>query len=141
MSKTVLTYGTFDVFHVGHVRLLRRAAMLGSKLIVACSTDEFNLAKGKRSEIPYEFRKEILESCRYVSQVIPERNWEQKRTDVVEYGVDIFVMGDDWAGKFDDLKDLCEVVYLPRTENVSSTEIKDSIKFGVPTADAQYKSS
>lgn len=132
MSKTVLTYGTFDVFHVGHVRLLRRAAELGTSLIVGCSTDEFNLTKGKKSEIPYQYRKEILESCRYVSKVIPETCWEQKRRDVADLGVGVFVMGDDWRGKFDDLADLCEVVYLPRTENVSSSEIKENIKFGGP---------
>ena len=143
MSRTVITYGTFDVFHVGHVRLLRRAASLGTRLIVGCSTDEFNLKKGKASEIPYQYRREILESCRYADQVIPETCWEQKREDIVRLGVDVFVMGSDWQGRFDTLKDLCEVVYLPRTENVSSSEIKENIRFGAPgdTGSQLYKSN
>ncbi len=126
--NVVLTYGTFDLFHVGHLRLLRRLSDLGDKLIVACSTDEFNLGKGKVTAIPFEHRVEVLEGCRYVDQVIPERTWEQKRDDVQTYGVDLFAIGDDWAGKFDFLGDLCDVLYLPRTENVSTTELKDLIQ-------------
>ncbi|WP_425045281.1 adenylyltransferase/cytidyltransferase family protein [Primorskyibacter sp. S87] len=125
---TIITYGTFDLFHVGHVRLLRRLADLGSKLIVACSTDEFNTLKGKTTAIPYAHRVEVLESCRYVDQVIPENTWEQKREDIVRFDADLFAMGDDWEGKFDDLRDLCDVLYLPRTENVSTTELKQLIQ-------------
>lgn len=128
-SETVLlTYGTFDLFHVGHLRLLKRLSALGNKLIVGCSTDEFNEAKGKTTAIPYAHRVEILEACRYVDQVIPEDNWAQKRDDVQRYGVSLFAMGDDWAGKFDDLRDLCDVLYLPRTENISTTELKALIQ-------------
>ncbi|MGB5863989.1 MAG: adenylyltransferase/cytidyltransferase family protein [Sulfitobacter sp.] len=126
--KVILTYGTYDLFHVGHLRLLKRLASLGDRLIVACSTDEFNLGKGKVTAIPYEHRVEILESCRYVDLVIPENTWDQKRGDVQEHGVDLFAMGDDWAGKFDFLGDLCDVLYLPRTENVSTTELKALIQ-------------
>ena len=126
--KVILTYGTFDLFHVGHLRLLRRLADLGDKLIVACSTDEFNMGKGKATAIPFEHRVEILEGCRYVDQVIPERTWDQKRDDVQEHNVDLFAMGDDWAGKFDFLGDLCDVLYLPRTENISTTELKTLIQ-------------
>nr|WP_082181993.1 adenylyltransferase/cytidyltransferase family protein [Aestuariivita boseongensis] len=125
---TILTYGTFDLFHVGHVRLLRRLADLGDRLIVACSTDEFNAIKGKQTAIPFKHRVEVLEACRYVDLVISEETWEQKRDDIVKYNVDLFAMGDDWAGKFDDLRDLCDVLYLPRTENVSTTELKELIQ-------------
>ena len=125
--KTVLTYGTFDLFHRGHVRILKRLSQLGDKLIVGLSTDEFNAGKGKRSLFSYEERKEILESCRYVDKVIPESDWAQKKLDVVKYNVDIFGMGSDWAGKYDELKDLCEVVYLDRTEDISTTDIKQSL--------------
>lgn len=126
--KVILTYGTYDLFHVGHLRLLRRLADLGDKLIVACSTDEFNAEKGKATAIPFEHRVEVLEGCRYVDQVIPERTWDQKREDVTRYDVDLFAMGDDWAGKFDFLGDLCDVLYLPRTENISTTELKALIQ-------------
>jgi glycerol-3-phosphate cytidylyltransferase len=125
---TILTYGTFDLFHVGHLRLLRRLSALGDRLIVGCSTDEFNKSKGKITAVPYDHRAEILEGCRYVDAVFPEDNWDQKRTDVVDHGVDLFAMGDDWAGKFDFLGDLCNVLYLPRTENISTTELKDLIQ-------------
>lgn len=125
--KTVITYGTFDLFHLGHVRLLHRLSNLGDRLVVACSTDEFNATKGKRCIMPFEHRLEILEACRYVDKVIPERNWEQKREDIVKQKADIFCMGDDWTGKFDDLKDLCEVVYLPRTEDISTTDLRRSV--------------
>ena len=109
--KTVLTYGTFDLFHVGHVRLLKRISEFGDKLIIACSTDEFNVIKGKRSIFTYAERAEILMACRYVDQVIPEENWDQKITDVQKYNIDVFAMGDDWAGKFDFLQDITQVVY------------------------------
>jgi glycerol-3-phosphate cytidylyltransferase len=122
--KTVITYGTFDLFHIGHVNLLRRLRELGDRLVVGCSTDEFNALKGKRTVMPYAHRTEILKSIRYVDDVFPEDNWEQKRTDIVREKADIFAMGNDWVGKFDDLSDLCEVVYLPRTREVSTTDIR-----------------
>ena len=126
--RTVITYGTFDLLHYGHVRLLRRARALGDRLIVALSTDEFNASKGKTSYFPYELRKEMLEAVRYVDQVIPETDWEQKVDDIKGLGVDVFVMGDDWQGKFDYLSSTgCEVVYLARTPDISTTEIKKSL--------------
>ncbi len=125
MPKTVITYGTFDLFHVGHLRLLKRAKSLGDKLIVGVSTDEFNLAKGKISLIPYEHRVEIISSIKYVDKVIPEKCWEQKIDDIKKYNVDIFVIGDDWKGKFDHLKEYCDVVYLKRTDGVSSKYYKE----------------
>ena len=121
---TVITYGTFDLFHIGHVNLLRRLRELGDRLVVGCSTDEFNLLKGKQSAMPYDHRAGILRSIRYVDDVFPEDSWEQKREDIVREGARIFAMGDDWVGKFDDLGDICEVVYLPRTRDVSTTEIR-----------------
>jgi len=123
-NKTVLTYGTFDLLHYGHIEILKRAKALGTKLIVAASSDEFNQLKGKQSILPFQKRKELLESIEYVDMVIPEDNWEQKIKDVQEYKVDIFVMGDDWKGKFDFLKEYCEVIYLPRTKNISTTKLK-----------------
>lgn len=145
-TLTVLTYGTFDLFHAGHVRLLRRLAGLGGRLIVGCSTDGFNALKGKSCIMPYEARAEILRACRYVDHVIPEECWEQKRGDVVRHGADIFAMGSDWTGKFDDLADLCRVVYLPRTENISTTEIKHLVlsgdaRSGAGTGSVQGRSS
>ncbi len=132
----VITYGTFDLLHYGHINLLRRAKALGDYLIVALSTDEFNLnMKNKRSYFSYEERKLILESIRYVDLIIPEENWEQKRTDIIKYDVDVFVMGDDWTDKFDFLKTVgkgCEVVYLPRTPEISTTRIKNDIKLSLP---------
>ena len=125
--KRVLTYGTFDLLHYGHIRLLKRAKALGDYLIVAVSTDEFNAGKGKKAYHDYETRKEMLEAIRYVDLVIPEENWEQKIDDVVKNNVDVFVMGDDWKGKFDFLKDYCEVVYLPRTVGVSTTKTKTDL--------------
>ena len=126
--KRVITYGTFDLLHYGHINLLRRAKALGDYLIVALSTDEFNLKeKNKICYFPYEERKKLLEAIRYVDLVIPEESWEQKRTDVQLYQVDTFVMGDDWTGKFDFLTDLCEVVYLPRTPEISTTKIKQEL--------------
>ena len=121
--KVVITYGTFDLLHVGHINLLARAKQLGDYLIVGCSTDEFNREKNKKSYYTYEERKKILEAIRYVDLVIPEETWEQKIDDVLKYKVDVFVMGDDWKGKFDFLKQYCEVVYLPRTEGISTTQI------------------
>ena len=127
--KRVITYGTFDLLHYGHINLLRRAKELGDYLIVALSTDEFNsIEKNKICYFSYEQRKSLLEAIRYVELVIPEENWEQKRQDVKEYHIDTFVMGDDWKGKFDFLKDLCEVVYLPRTPEISSTQIKKDLE-------------
>lgn len=122
--KTLLTYGTFDLFHFGHVELLRRMADLCDRLVVACSTDEFNALKGKECIIPFEHRCIVLSACRYVDDVIPENNWEQKRADILNGKIDIFAMGSDWEGKFDDLADICEVVYLPRTDGISSSDIK-----------------
>ncbi len=126
--KKVLTYGTYDLFHYGHIKLLQRAKNLGDYLVVALSTDEFNEGKGKKSVMSYEERKEILEAIRYVDEIIPEVSWEQKITDVVDNEIDVFVMGDDWEGKFDFLKEYCEVVYLPRTANVSSTMLKEAMQ-------------
>jgi glycerol-3-phosphate cytidylyltransferase len=125
--KTVLTYGTFDLLHVGHINLLRRAKALGDKLIVAISTDEFNAMKHKQAYYPFEQRKQILEAIRYVDLVIPEESWEQKVHDVQQYNVDTFVMGHDWEGEFDFLKDYCEVIYLPRTEGISTTKVKSDL--------------
>lgn len=126
--KRVITYGTFDLLHVGHINLLRRAKELGDYLIVAISDDEFNAMKGKEAYYTFEARKTILEAIRYVDLVIPEKNWEQKTQDVQKYEVDVFVMGDDWTGKFDFVKEYCDVVYLPRTEGISTTKIKDDLK-------------
>lgn len=128
--KKVLTYGTFDLFHYGHLRLLERAKALGDYLIVAVSTDEFNAVKGKKCTYPYEHRAKIVAAIKYVDEVIPETCWEQKVDDVKKHQVDLFVMGDDWAGKFDFLKEYCEVVYLRRTESISTTSVKTIIKNG-----------
>lgn len=123
--KRVITYGTFDVLHYGHINLLKRARSLGDYLIVVLSSDEFNEIKGKKSFYNYEQRKSILEACRYVDLIVPEKDWNQKIEDVQKYQADIFVMGDDWNGKFDFLKEYCEVVYLPRTPDVCSTKTKE----------------
>lgn len=128
--KKVITYGTYDLLHVGHINLLRRAKELGDYLIVVLSSDEFNAIKHKTAYHPYEARKTILESIRYVDEVLPEYTWEQKIQDVVDNQVDVFVMGDDWKGQFDFLKDYCEVVYLPRTEGISTTKIKNDLNAG-----------
>lgn len=125
--KIVLTYGTFDLFHVGHVRLLERLSKLGEKLYVGISSDEFNALKGKTSFFSYEERAEIVAACKYVDFVFPENEWEQKLRDIKNYNVSIFAMGGDWEGKFDYLSDVCEVVYLPRTEDVSTTAIKSQL--------------
>lgn len=127
MSKTVITYGTYDMFHVGHLKLFRRLKELGDKLIVGVSTDAFNELKGKRTLIPYEQRAEIIASIRCVDLVIPETSWEQKVDDIAKYDCDIFGIGDDWKGKFDFLKEHCEVIYLPRTDGISTTELKRSL--------------
>lgn len=125
--KTVVTYGTFDLFHVGHVRLLKRLKSLGDRLVVGLSSDEFNLVKGKKTIIPYADRREVLLSCRYVDEVFEENTWEQKRQDLLREQAAIFAIGDDWAGKFDDLQDIVEVLYLPRTKDISTTELKTVI--------------
>lgn len=127
MAVRVLTYGTFDYLHIGHINILRRAKALGDYLMVGLSTDEFNTLKGKRSHSTYAERKQIVEAIRFVDHVFPESNWEQKVADIKRYEIDLFVMGDDWAGKFDFLKEHCEVVYLPRTENISSTLIRNGL--------------
>ena len=126
--RRVITYGTYDLLHWSHIRLLKRAKELGDYLIVGLSTDPFNDGKGKSAYHPYEERKAMLESIRYVDLVIPEESWEQKRKDIVTYQADVFVMGDDWKGSFDDLSDLCEVIYLPRTDGISTTKIKDDLE-------------
>lgn len=127
--KRVITYGTFDLLHYGHINLLRRAKSLGDYLIVALSTDAFNQdEKHKFTYFSYNQRKQLLEAIRYVDLVIPECNWEQKRSDMHEYHVDTFVMGDDWAGKFDFLREEgVDVIYLPRTPEVSSSQIRNDL--------------
>jgi glycerol-3-phosphate cytidylyltransferase len=125
--KTIITYGTFDLFHVGHVRLLRRLKALGDRLVIGLSSDEFNKLKGKKTIMPYEQREEILKSCCYVDDVFPENVWEQKRDDILRESASLFAMGDDWVGKFDELSDIVQVVYLPRTEDISTTEIRQLV--------------
>ncbi|MVA75760.1 adenylyltransferase/cytidyltransferase family protein [Auraticoccus sp. F435] len=121
---TVLTYGTFDLFHIGHLNLLKRLAALGDRLVVGVSSDEFNRIKGKKVIVPYAQRAEIVQAIRYVDEVFPEETWEQKRDDIARFDVDIFGMGHDWKGKFDDLSDVVAVRYLPRTSGISTTEMK-----------------
>ena len=125
--KKVITYGTFDLLHYGHISLLKRAKELGDYLVVALSTDEFNAIKGKKAHFSYNERKMILEAIKYVDEIIPENNWEQKVEDVREHNIDVFVIGDDWKGKFDFLNEYCQVVYLPRTEGISTTQIKEEL--------------
>ena len=125
--KKVITYGTFDLLHYGHISLLKRAKELGEYLVVALSTDEFNAIKGKKAHFSYNERKMILEAIKYVDEIIPENNWEQKVEDVRENNIDVFVIGDDWKGKFDFLNEYCQVVYLPRTEGISTTQIKEEL--------------
>jgi glycerol-3-phosphate cytidylyltransferase len=127
VMRTIITYGTFDILHIGHINLLRRARALGDRLIVGLSTDQFNRIKHKTSLLDYANRKVVLEAMRDVDLVIPEESWEQKIADVQKYDVDTFVIGDDWKGEFDFLQEFCEVKYLPRTEDVSSTAIKESL--------------
>ena len=124
----VITYGTFDMFHVGHLKLLKRAKAFGDELIVAVSTDEFNQMKGKKTLIPFEQRAQIVSAIKYVDKVIPENNWEQKIKDIKKHNIDIFVMGNDWEGKFDKLSDYCQVEYLERTKDVSTTFLKESLQ-------------
>lgn len=126
--KKVITYGTFDLLHTGHINILRRAKALGDYLIVAVSTDEFNMLKHKEAYHSFEERKQILEAIRYVDEVIGEDTWGQKTGDVQKYNIDTFVMGSDWEGEFDFLKEHCKVVYLPRTSGISTTKIKDELK-------------
>lgn len=126
--KNIITYGTFDMFHIGHLNLLRKLKKMGSHLIVGVSTDEFNLLKGKKTLIPYEQRAAIVEAIEYVDLVIPEKSWEQKQIDIATHKVDIFAIGDDWRGQFDFLKNSCEVMYLERTKNISTTDLKKSLK-------------
>ncbi|ELH4420027.1 glycerol-3-phosphate cytidylyltransferase [Staphylococcus pseudintermedius] len=125
--KRVITYGTYDLLHYGHIELLRRAREMGDYLVVALSSDEFNRIKNKKSYYNFEQRKMMLESIRYVDLVIPENDWGQKETDVEKYEIDTFVMGRDWEGEFDFLKDKCEVIYLKRTEGISTTQIKQEL--------------
>jgi glycerol-3-phosphate cytidylyltransferase len=126
-KKIVITYGTFDVLHYGHMKLLKRAKELGDYLIVGLSTDEFNSVKGKKSYYTFDHRKELLESIKYVDKVIPEKGWEQKVNDLIKNDVDIFVMGNDWEGKFDFLSEYCRVIYLTRTEGISSTLVRKEL--------------
>lgn len=127
--KKILTYGTFDLLHIGHIEILRRAKELGDYLIVAISTDEFNEVKGKQAYNNYETRKKMIEAIKYVDEVIPEEKWDQKRNDVLKYNIDTVVMGNDWEGNenFENLKDICNVIYLPRTEGISTTKIKKDL--------------
>ncbi|MGN0459199.1 MAG: glycerol-3-phosphate cytidylyltransferase [Eubacterium sp.] len=132
--KRILTYGTFDLLHYGHIEILRRAKALGDYLVVGLSTDEFNEEKGKIAYHLYETRKKMLEAIRYVDLVIPEKSWDQKIDDVKNYHIDTVVMGSDWenSDKFDYLKDYCEVVYLQRTPGVSTTAIKEELSLKSP---------
>lgn len=125
--RKVITYGTFDLLHYGHINILKRAKEQGDYLIVALSTNEFNEIKGKKCYFSYQERKKLLESIRYVDLVIPENSWKQKLEDVKEYKIDVFVMGDDWKGKFDFLKEYCEVIYLKRTPEISTSKIKNDL--------------
>lgn len=126
-KKTIITYGTFDMFHIGHLKLLQRLKGMADELIVAVSSDEFNHIKGKKVLIPYAQRAEIVENIKCVDRVIPEDNWEQKVTDIQKYNINIFAIGNDWEGEFDFLKEYCEVVYLDRTDNISTTKLKKSL--------------
>lgn len=132
MPKTILTYGTFDLFHIGHLRLLERLRALGDRLIVGVSTDEFNTQKGKKTVVPFADRLEIVRGLRCVDLAFAEHSWAQKPEDISKHQVTVLGMGDDWQGKFDDLSTLCEVVYLPRTDGISSTDIRNSLKVLAP---------
>jgi glycerol-3-phosphate cytidylyltransferase len=127
LHSVAITYGTYDLFHIGHVRLFERIKQRYDRLIVAVSTDEFNAIKGKRSVVPYADRVAMIQACRHVDEVIAENDWSQKAGDIAACGADALVMGSDWTGHFDEFRALCEVVYLPRTEHVSSTELKTDI--------------
>lgn len=124
---TALTYGTYDLFHIGHVRLFERIRQRYGRLVVAVSTDEFNAVKGKKAVVPFADRVAVVRACRWVDEVIAETCWDQKARDIAVHGVDAFVMGDDWQGRFDHLKPLCDVVYLPRTDGVSSSLLKQQV--------------
>lgn len=124
--RTVLTYGTFDLLHIGHINILERLAQLGDRLIVGVSTDEFNAEKGKQSVYSFEERSKIVGALRCVDKVIPEQTWDQKIHDINHFNVNVFGMGNDWCGKFDELNKLCEVVYLERTDSISTTQLKRS---------------
>lgn len=126
--RKVITYGTFDLLHVGHINILKRAKDLGDYLVVGLSSDEFNAIKDKKAYHSFEDRKFILEAIKYVDEVIKEDNWGQKVSDIKEHNIDVFVMGDDWENKFNELKEYCDVVYLPRTEGISTTQIKEELK-------------
>jgi len=126
----VITYGTFDLFHFGHLELLRRAKELGDQLVVAVSTDEFNRIKRKKCVYPYEHRFKIVEAIQYVDKVIPEKNWEQKRKDIISNKIQIFTIGDDWEGKFDELSDICKIVYIERTKGISTSNLKENLASG-----------
>lgn len=139
MSKTVITYGTFDLFHIGHLRLLQRLRALGDRLIVGVSTDEFNALKNKTSSICFEDRIEIISGLKCVDMVIPENDWQQKKRDIEKYSADILGMGEDWQGKFDHLSSECEVVYLPRTTGISSTKIKQNLSILGPEHREEFK--
>jgi glycerol-3-phosphate cytidylyltransferase len=124
---TVITYGTFDLFHVGHLNLFRNLKSIGDRLIVAVSTDEFNDIKGKRAIIPFVNRVEIVKAIRFVDLVVPETSWDQKISDIKKHNVDVFAIGEDWTGKFDHLSDHCRVIYLPRTHGISSTDLRQAL--------------
>jgi len=126
--KNILTYGTFDLLHYGHIKLLQRARQMGTSLIVGLSTDEFNRSKGKCAYFDYPERKLMLEAVRYVDLVIPEYCWEQKIEDIKAHNIDTFVIGDDWRGKFDHLLLSCNVVYIPRTKEISTSIIRGDLK-------------
>ena len=126
----VITYGIFDLFHFGHLELLRRAKELGDQLVVAVSTDEFNRIKRKKCVYPYEHRFKIVEAIQYVDKVIPEKNWEQKRKDIISNKIQIFTIGDDWEGKFDELSDICKIVYIERTKGISTSNLKENLVSG-----------
>jgi len=125
--KVIITYGTFDLFHIGHLNLLKKLKSLGDRLVVGISTDEFNAVKGKETVIPYEQRARIVESLKCVDAVLPENSWHQKRADIARENAAVFAMGDDWVGKFDDLADCCEVLYLPRSKDISTTDLKAAL--------------
>jgi len=127
MKKRVITYGTFDMFHIGHLKLLQRLSELGDELIVAVSTDEFNGIKNKTVLIPYEQRAEIVNNIKCVDKVIPEVSWDQKISDIRKYDIFLFAIGDDWEGEFDYLKEHCKVQYLSRTKDISTTQLKKSL--------------
>jgi glycerol-3-phosphate cytidylyltransferase len=127
-THTIITYGTFDLFHIGHLQILKRLKEMGDRLVVGVSTDDFNKEKGKKTIIPFSDRLEIIKSIKYVDEAFAEENWNQKVSDIKKYNAQTFAMGSDWTGKFDHLKAHCTVLYLPRTDGISSTEIKKSLQ-------------